>query len=162
MGATAGANDFYFFNHYAVSANPIEVGPNDDIAMPEVLKPTTNQSKGSSFFVDGDLDSDTDVDYYSAAVPTGATEISVVCEAQRGGSGIRGLKVTPLDTKDMPIPAGKGSLTETANKQLTAYEQAIPAGTTTVKFKVEAGASDPNVSSKFYRCGFHLNPPPAP
>ena len=38
----------------------------------------------------------------------------------------------------------------------------IPQGATSLKFKVEATSLDPNVSSTFYRCGFHLDPPPAP
>jgi len=161
-GAAAGANDFYFFNHYNLTANPVEVGPNDDIASPEGLKENANQSGGLSFFVDGDLDTATDVDYYSINVPDGATTLSIACEAQRGGSGVRGLTVQGLGPNDMPLAAGKGNATEAANKQLFAYDQPIPAGTTSLKIKISAASVDPNISSHFYRCGFHVNPPATP
>jgi hypothetical protein len=161
-GAVPGANDFYFFNHYDLTANPVEVGPNDDIAAPEALKENPNQSGGVSFFVDGDIDAVTDVDYYTVTVPAGSTTVSVACEAERGGSAVRGLKVSALGPNDMAITGGKGNATEAATKQLFAYDLPVPMGVTSLKIKVEASAVEPTVLSKFYRCGFHVNPPAMP
>jgi len=161
-GAVAGTNDFYFFNHYGITANPIEVEPNNDVATPEALTANDSQSGARSFFVDGDIETAADVDYYVGDVPTGATTISIACEGQRGGSAVRGLKVTALDKNNAPIAGGKGNATEAADKQIFAYDLAIPAGSTQIKFKVEAASVDANISSHFYRCGFHLNPPATP
>jgi len=162
-GAVAGKNDFYFFNHYVTSANPVEVGPNDDAMMPETLPPAMGVMEGASYFVDGDIDKSTDVDYYSIAVPAMATQLSVACESERGGSALRGFKVTPLGANDMPLAAGKGNLLESATKQLFSYEIAIPAGTTSLKMKVESTLPNAvGIESNFYRCGFHARPPAAP
>lgn len=163
MGAVAGKNDFYFYNHYVASANPVEVGPNDDMAMPEKLTKAANVTDGASYFVDGDIDKGGDVDYYSIDVPTGATQLSVACESERGGSALRGFKVTPLGANDMPLAAGKGNLLEGATKQLFSYEIAIPSGATSLKMKVESTLPNASgVESTFYRCGFHARPPAAP
>jgi hypothetical protein len=163
MGAIAGTNDFYYFNHYAVSANPIEVEPNNDMAMPATLKASANQTEGASYFVDGDIGMAGDVDFFSINVPALATQLTIACESERGGSALRGFKVTPLGANDMPLAAGKGNLLESATKQLVGYEIPIPAGTTTLKIKAEAtlmNAAD--ITSTFYRCGFHVRPPAMP
>jgi len=158
MGAAAGANDFYFYNHYIISGNPVEVEPNDDSAMAEALKANMNDSGGMSHFVDGDIAIESDVDYFVVDVPQNAATISMACEAERGGSAIRGLKVTALNG-DMPVTGGKGNQLEAANKQLFAYDLPVPMGATKITFKVEATSLDANIASHFYRCGFHLNPP---
>jgi hypothetical protein len=163
MGAMAGKNDFYYFNHYILSGNPVEGGMNDNIAMPEVLTPSDNVMEGASYFVDGDIDKSGDVDYYSVDVPAMSTQLSIACGSERGGSSLRGFKVTPLGANDMPLAAGKGNLLESATKSLFSYEIPIPSGVTTVKLKVEATlASAPNITSTYYRCGFHVRPPAAP
>jgi len=159
-GATAGSNDFYYFNHYAASANPVEVEPNSDIAMPETLMAAAGVMEGASYFVDGDIEKSGDVDYFNITVPAMSTLLSVACGSERGGSSLRGFKVTPLGANDMPLAAGKGNLLETPTKQLFGYDIPIPAGTTTLKIKVEATlASSTEMTSTYYRCGFHVRPP---
>lgn len=161
-GATAGANDFYFFRHFYTGSNPVEMGPNDDIAMPETLEKVDQMDGSASFFIDGDIEMAGDVDYYSVPVPAGLSLASFVCAAQRGGSGVRGLKVSVLGANDMPIAGGMGTSTESETKNLRFANVPVPQGTQTLKFKVEAASLDPNVSSTFYRCGFHLDAPAAP
>ncbi len=159
-GATAGMNDFYYFNHYAASSNPVEVEPNSDIAMPEALMASAGVMEGASYFVDGDIAMAGDVDFYNVDVPAMSTLLSVACESERGGSALRGFKVTPLGANDMPLAAGKGNLLEAPTKQIFGYDIPIPAGTTKLKMKVEATlANSTDITSTFYRCGFHVRPP---
>jgi len=155
-GSMAGANDFYFMNHVATDSNPLEMGPNDDIMMPEALTATPNGTT-TSYFVDGDLDmAPMDIDYYSVDVPMGVAQISVACGAERSGSGLRGLKVSILGANDMPIM--NGIATESATKDLFIQGAAIPGGTSSLKIKIEAGQQAADVTSTFYRCGIHLSP----
>ncbi|MRG95786.1 hypothetical protein [Polyangium spumosum] len=159
-GTAAGANDFYFVNHIGTGSNPLEAAVNDDVAMPEALKPTPNGTT-TSYFVDGDIDmAPMDIDYFSVDVPSGAATVSVACGGHRSGSGLRGLKVSVLGANDMPIAGGVS--TETAQNDLFIQDANIPAGVTSLKLKVEAASQDPNVTSTFYRCGVHVSPPAAP
>jgi hypothetical protein len=158
QGTTAGTNDFYFFQHYYSSSNPLEKGQNDDVDTPEMLEKINQMDGGASFFIDGDIEVAGDVDHYGVLVPSGMETVGFLCEAQRGGSGVRGLKVTVLDASGKPIAGGMGTNTESENKQLGFGNMPIPQGTQRLTFKVEAASLDPNVTSTFYRCGFHLEP----
>ncbi|UQA62608.1 PPC domain-containing protein [Polyangium aurulentum] len=158
QGTVAGANDFYFFQHYYSGSNPLEKGMNDDVAMPEALEQVKQMDGSFSYFVDGDLDTATDVDYYGVTVPVGMETIGFVCEGQRGGSGVRGLEVTVLDANGKPIAGGMGTNTESETKQIRFGGMTIPQGSTKLTFKVEAASLDPNVTGTYYRCGFHLEP----
>ena len=76
----AAGNDFYFVRHNGSASNPIELSDvtNTVVATPEVLTVSANNT---SYFIDGDIDVQGDIDHYSVAVPANLTAntVSVVC-----------------------------------------------------------------------------------
>lgn len=150
--------DFYFMEHYAGSywLEEAEASPdtNDDLKTPEPLKLLNSKAPGR-YFVDGNLSSDTDVDYYSMDIPATAKLIALECAAQRLGSGLRSPKWTLLLTDGTKISADS-ELTESATVDGDiGYTSQIklPTGTTKVLLKAESTAPrDPNVTGTYYRC----------
>ncbi len=152
---SAGANDFYFLLHGMGWSNPLEqddIG-NDDPAGAELLSPDANQPL--SHYLEGDLDlaklPSPDVDHFKAAVPAGATQVAFACTAQRSGSGLRGFTGEILDGATSLV-----TTVETAGTDVFSGYVAVPASATELALKLSAQSQDPNVSSSFYRCGFHF------
>jgi len=162
-GTAAGANDFYFLQHYVGSSNNLEAegdaatGANDTWAGAESLTASTSSSATSTYyFFEGDLPpsgSGMDVDYVKFAVPAGMTQMKAGCVANYVGSGLTGLNIDLLQG-DGTTSLGTGTEDATAATPTDAgvYSVAIPAGTTELGLKVTAASQGP-VLGKFYRCG---------
>jgi Bacterial pre-peptidase C-terminal domain len=150
--------DYYFLQHYAGSywLEVAEASPdaNDDLMKPEALK-LLNTNDPGHYFVDGDLSSDTDVDYFSMDIPSTAKLIAMECAAQRLGSGLRKPKWTLLKTDGSKISADS-ELTESATVDGNigyTTDIKLPTGTTKVLLKVESTSPrDPKVTGTYYRC----------
>jgi hypothetical protein len=156
-GASVPTQDFYFIKHFIGSYyyGQLEKSPdaNETLATAEKLTTPAMVTAGN-FFVDGNLSTATDVDYYTVDVPAGSTKASLFCDAQRVGSGLRGAKFSLLKADGSALGAG-ASLTEVKDKDayfagMTAV--AIPAGTAKLILKVEAASQDPLVTGNFYHC----------
>lgn len=156
-GGKAGANDFYFVNHRVSGGNPVEAkdSENNTWAGAEALEATDNTTGGTSYFVEGNLtEAKTDKDHFSFAVPMGATHASVICSAQRSGSGLRDLVVT-LFGEDGSSTSGLAL--ETATDDALIKDFVIPKGAKKLIMQVKAGSQADGVSSDYYRCGVHLS-----
>jgi hypothetical protein len=83
-------------------SNPVETNDaaNDMLSGAEMPAKDPNQS-GYHYYVDGDILTDADVDWWQVPVGT-STQVSVSCSAQRGGSGVRGFEI---DVVDVAAPA---------------------------------------------------------
>jgi hypothetical protein len=159
-GATAGANDFYWFAHYVGGSNPLEsTTAHNTAATAQVLKNEMQSGSLAQYFVDGDISAaGTEADYYSLSLPSGAKSVTVVCGAQRSGSGLRGFKASIFKSDGTTPLAATGSTgTEDAMTDLSLQDVPVGTATGTVIVKVEAASQDPNVTSTFYRCGMYVN-----
>jgi hypothetical protein len=160
-GNPVGPTAFYFLLHRGGDSNPLEAevgtGTNDTLATSE-----DPPASGNSYFTEGDLlpagplDAD-DQDFFNVAVPAGAIGFSVSCGGQRSGSGLRGLTATVLrGSNGMPLAGG----TATENEVNDLLIQDLPPGAeTALVVKIEAASQAANVTSTFYRCGFHFDVP---
>jgi hypothetical protein len=157
-------SDFYFMKHFIGSYyyGQLEKTPdlNNTAVTAEALTTPAMVTAGN-YFVDGDLSTPIDVDYYVVDVAAGATTASLFCDAQRQGSGLRNAKFSLLKTDGSALGSGN-VLSEVPNKD--AYLSgttavAIPAGTSKVLLKVEAGSQDPNVVGNFYHCSISVAAP---
>jgi hypothetical protein len=152
----AGTNDFYFTKHYGSGSNPLEVADatNGTVAGAEKLTISTN-----SYFVEGDINTAGDVDFFSVDVPAGLmmNTVSVACGGQRSGSGVRGLRASVFKGTDMAAATVVATASEDAMTDLLINAKAIPAGETKLSVKIDATmAQDATVTSTFYRCGVHF------
>ena len=153
---SAGATDYYFITHfvgafyYGTAEAESAPGANDTIATATAL--TTPAMAGAGlYFVDGDLASATDQDWFTIALPTGTTQFALTCEAQRVGSGVRGLTAS-LATMDGTVLTGS-TITETAlDAAATAAPVTIPAGTTHLLIHVHAASQSATNTGTYYSC----------
>ena len=86
--------------------------------------------------------------------------VGLACGAQRLGSGLRDFRATLVDEQQNTI--GSGILTESEGADLYIPNIALPNGLTKFYLKLEAGSQATDVTSTFYRCGVHLDPPSSP
>jgi len=144
--AADGQGNDYFILHGIGTGNPLE---QNDATNSIPATPETLTDLGSSqFFVEGDIGTAADVDYFR--VPTGGNpNINIVCGAQRSGSGLRNFKVDVFKADGVTPIAGLTD-TETASHDLNVMGSI--AGNTDVVIKMSA-SQDPVVTSTFYRCG---------
>ena len=137
----AATKNYYFIQHFAGSwdygqpeaEGPLGVGMNDNKlgtgADVEQLKTPTGVT--GAFFVDGNISSAVDVDWYKMTVPSGLTSniVALSCSAARDGSGLKGFTAelfkdlagtqsvvkigpeAPNPTKDLAGPAMGTSIT---------------------------------------------------
>jgi len=157
-GATAGTNDFYFYDHYQYSSNTKEIEPNDASPQPLQLSPTEDPTVLVTS-VSADIQkagAGGDIDTFEVAVPAGIGLASALCSGQRDGSGLRGLQVSLLDDKGAFLKNGSGF--EAADHIVYIDNAFVPPGTTSITMQVIADSQDPNVSGKYYSCTLILNP----
>jgi len=149
---TAGTNPFWFAYNSLGGGNPLEAADaaNNTLGTAEVL---TAASGSASYFVEGDITPATDVDHYSIDV-TGGSTVSLVCSAERLGSGLRGFTMDLLKADGSAVPGG--SITESSTDDALLADVAIPSGETSLIVKLTATSQAADVSSTFYRCGFHV------
>jgi hypothetical protein len=110
------------------------------------------------YYLEGDLSTPLDVDYFVVDVANGAKEATLSCNAQRVGSGLRNAKFSLLKEDGTPLGANN-STTEIATKDSDGVKVTLPANTTKVVIKVETGSQDPIVSGAYYRCGVNVAAP---
>ncbi|WP_437312583.1 hypothetical protein [Sorangium sp. So ce385] len=165
-----GKNDFYILLHSRASSDPLEAAEetNGDVATPEGdLASFPNQGGGVSFAVEGKLagtEETPDVDVYELPLDdTGeGWTISVICGAQRHGSGVRELRAEVLNGDGTEIGADYAA-TETAAEDLYVESQAIPEAPegNRLLVRVSAGTPAADVTSRGYNCLFAYLPPAA-
>jgi len=159
-GDTAGAHDFYFINHMGSGSNPVEAEDqaNNTAEGAEALE-LVNQDDGSvSFFVDGNIvDAPTDVDHFLFTIPTTVTSptINVACAGDSAGSGLRDLKFSIADLTGTALAGAEQTASEDGKSQIK--NVMVPAETSSLLLKLEAGSQAAAVSSDFYRCGIHIS-----
>jgi hypothetical protein len=158
-GATMGNNDFYFVTHNAFGSNPLETekapGANDTIATAETTKAQDNADGSQTFFIEGDITTPADVDFYAIPVKSGLNSISVFCGAEGSGSGLRMTKAEVQGSDGTPVAGGSG--VDSFDKGINVKAVKTPAGATSVAVKISSPSVDPTVTSTFYRCGINVS-----
>jgi hypothetical protein len=150
--AAAGSlGSFYFITHSTGGGNPVETQElaNNMAATPEIL---TASPGTQSFFIEGDLDLG-DTDHFQVNVFPGDL-LTVVCGAQRSGSGVRGLTASVRTTAGVELMSGS----ETPAAQLL-IEDVDPGAEANLVVRLTKTSQDAVVEGTYYRCGFHFNPP---
>jgi hypothetical protein len=153
-GKDKGDNDFYFSYAYISGSNPVETGDNETVAKAQVLSPSETQAALAGYFVEGDLDPDGDLDFFSFDIPAGAVSVSATCSAQRIGSGLRQFQLNLVNEAGAAIANGAASESLTKNASLT--EVPVPNGATKLFLKVQAGSVDAKIAGRYYRCGVYV------
>src|SRR6185312_16332011 len=115
--------------------------------------PAKSTATGTHYYVDGDIVTDTDVDWWTVPVGTN-TKVDLSCSAQRGGSGLRGFTMAVVDAANPTTMIS--SATESATSDSFTGYQTIPGGVTQLGVKMSTTMPhDPGVTSSFYHCGIH-------
>lgn len=157
-GSTFGDGYFYFTWGSLGPGNPVENDPmfalggagNETLANADGMYEQANMDMdmSTSWFIEGDVDSATDVDYYLVPV-TGDPLLSVACSGINSGSGLT-VKASLVDDTDTLLPGG--TATETLNQMGFLTNVTAPASGD-VYLKIERGAQSPTVTGTYYRCG---------
>jgi hypothetical protein len=148
-----GANDFFVVLVGSSISNVVETDETGNDMLSGAQAAAKSTQAGSHYYADGDIVSDTDVDWWTVPVGTN-TMVDVSCGSQRGGSGLRGFTMTVVDAANPTTMIA--TTTESATSD--AYTGYQPIGSATqlgVKFSTTL-PHDPNVTSSFYHCGIHL------
>lgn len=155
-GSSAGGSGepFYFLVHGNGQGNPLETEEALN-NLPATAEEITQADGVDSFFIEGDLPA-ADVDYFR--VPVLDVNFGLICGSERDGSGARGVKATVYASDGTTQIATKTeNATPTGILRLTEVD---PGANTELVIKIEKGSQDPEVTTNFYRCGFHFSPPP--
>ncbi|WP_437719954.1 hypothetical protein [Sorangium sp. So ce861] len=165
-----GENDFYILLHSRTSSDPLEAAEetNGDVATPEGdLASFPNGGGGVSFAVEGKLagtEEAPDVDVFELPLDDTAEgwTISVICGAQRHGSGVRELHAEVLNGDGTEIGDAYAA-TETEAEDLFVDSKAIPEAPegNRLLVRVSAGTPAADVTSRGYNCLFAYLPPAA-
>jgi hypothetical protein len=157
-GSTFGDGYFYFTWGSIGPANPVENDPmfalggagNETLVDADGMyeQANTDMDMSTSWFIEGDIDSATDVDFYLVPV-TGDPLLSAFCSGINSGSG---LTVTASLVDDTGALLPGATATETLNQMGFLANVAAPA-TGDVYLKIERGAQSPTVTGTYYRCG---------
>lgn len=149
---------FYFMQHFVgtywygiVEAEGEGLtGENDTPDDAEELTTPTGVVPGT-FFVDGNLADDAaDIDWFKVEAPADITQAQLFCDAQRAGSGLRGLTAELYPDDGTGQPGAKAlSATDAADKDLGASGAATPG---TYFLKLEADSLEAGVHGDYYRC----------
>ncbi len=153
---SAPTTDYYFITHfvgtfyYGTAERETTAGSNDTIATATALA-TPAMAGAGTYFVDGDLATATDEDWFNITLPAGTTQFELSCEGQRVGSGLVGLTAS-LATMDGTVLTGS-TITETAlDAAATAAPVTIPAGTTHLFVHVHAASQSATNTGSYYSC----------
>jgi hypothetical protein len=157
-GSTFGDGYFYFTWASIGPANPVENDPmfalggadNETIADADGMyeQANTDMDMSTSWFIEGDIDSATDVDFYLVPV-TGDPLLSAFCSGINSGSGLT-VKASLVDDTGALLPGA--TATETLNQMGFLANVDAPANGD-VYLKIERGAQSPTVTGTYYRCG---------
>lgn len=165
-----GSNPFYFTSHivdgrsYPLETEDATTNNNTVGTAPPLVAEPADPSGIVTYLIEGDL-RDFDgpgseiADAFSFAIPDGVDRLSVFCNAQRSGSGLRDLYVSVRYGDDSEIL--DGSITETAMTPARLIGVPLPAGESMLYLHL-IGTQDATVTSSFYRCQVNLYPPAAP
>jgi hypothetical protein len=152
--SAAGANDFYVVLVGSGVSNFVETNEVGNDMLSGAETPPKATQTGTHYYIDGDIVTDTDVDWWKVPVGTN-TKVDVSCASQRGGSGLRGFTMTVVDAATPTTMIA--TATESATTDSYTGYQTIPNGVTNIGVKMStAMPHDPNVTSSFYHCGIHL------
>lgn len=157
-GAVAGTNDFYFVSHYGGASAPIEKADttalkNDTPAHAEPLAGAKAPNALARYDVDGDISPANDVDFYTLAMPAGASYVNVECGGERLGSGLRGFTIALFASDGTTLLDGPSGELPERDAQVAVI---LPGGNAAVLLRIEATSQDPGVTSTFYRCHAYL------
>jgi hypothetical protein len=153
--SSAPATDFYYVEHYVGSwfvhvaelEGATNTGANDTMATAEVL--TSPARIPGGYYVDGNIATATDVDWFEVDPPSADNTAFVACYGARQGSGIVGLTATLYDA------TGATALGNIAAETtgVDSYNRiAIPSGTAKAYLKVSASSLDSIDTGTHYRC----------
>jgi hypothetical protein len=154
-GAPAGNNPFYYVYHLADAVSyPVEAAVlNDTLAAAELMTPD-NQPDGSAIWrIDADVaPAGADIaDFFTFDVPAGLNTLSVFCEGQRSGSGVRDLRVEIVDAAGTAITGGEPQ-TEAEGTPIEFLGLTLSGSAQTLALSVSAGVQDLLVTGTYYRC----------
>jgi hypothetical protein len=153
-----GSADFYVIKAFRGGDNPPETmdATNGDATTPEVIPLTANPEITGlrSGFILANI-GDGDTDYYSITT-MGTEQITVSCGSRSLGSGVVDLTVALFDSTGA-TEIGTAVI-ETETEGALIEDRAVSsAGTYLVR--LTKASQDPEVTSTFVRCGFHVQPP---
>jgi hypothetical protein len=144
---------FYFGQPEA--EKPDKSGPSNDAAPGEMLKVPPGMTGG--FFIDGNLTTPADVDWYNFAVPAAATHLYFSCASARNGSGVLGFTAEVFKDMGGTMSVIKlGPEGTPAKMDLSGPAAGIAViGGSTLYLKVSATGQDPSVMGTFYNCSLN-------
>jgi hypothetical protein len=153
------ATDYYFIEHFVGSyyygiteaEGPTGTGGNDVIGSAQKLSTPTGGTAGT-YFVDGDLSSATDVDWFEVDASTTAKTVYLSCTAGRRGSGITGFTATLYDATGTTAIATIGPEVLPPTLDLFKSKVTVPAGTTKAFLKINATGLSSTVTGTNYLC----------
>jgi hypothetical protein len=122
--------------------------PNGTAATAEATEPQVTAT-GHSTYILGDIDPAGDVDYFAFDVLAGET-VNLACGAVRSGSGLTGARFAIHDGSDSELQFEVES--PEADVKMTSISVTANG---TYYLRVSASGQNPDVLSKFYRCGIH-------
>lgn len=159
--ASSPATDYYFASNFVGTFlyGKLETADvtNGVAATAEAVASPMGVTSGS-VYVDGDIASGLDVDFYSVTVPAGNTKASLFCDAQRAGSGLRGATFGLYGTDGT---TKLGEYTENPAKNLGLFgptQVTLTGNPAKILLKVTAPTQDATVTGTFYRCGVAFAP----
>jgi hypothetical protein len=150
------ATDYYYVDHFIGSfyIDPAELegaaasGVNDTMATAELLAHPAQTP--DSYFVDGNLATAADVDWFEVDPPSTDNMVGLECRAVREGAGFAGFTATLYAADGMTAIGSIGP--ETASAEIFA-DFAVPSGTAKAYLKVTATSIDTTDTGNSYRCG---------
>ncbi len=160
---------FYSIEHFEGGfeyGQPEAEGPkgsmmNDTAATAETLTSPSGVTGG--FFIDGNISSPTDVDWFTATIPSTAKKYYIACEAARDGSGLQGFTAELMSstsgatgTMTMLTPLGPEVANPKTDLQSNPMGTAIPTGATSVFLKISATGQSSTVAGTYYHCEIDL------
>jgi hypothetical protein len=133
-------------------------GATNDTALTAETLTTPSGVTAGNFFIDGNITSATDVDWFTAPVPSGMTLAFLICESSRDGSGLTGFKAD--------LQGSTTGLTGPFTEITTLGPEAVPAksdmmspsagaavgSATSVVLKISATSLDVTNLGTYYHC----------
>jgi hypothetical protein len=152
--------NYYIIDHHggpfwygsAEAEGPAGTLKNDTAATAEVLASPTGVTGG--WFIDGNLSSATDVDWYTFTAPAAAKLAGIDCAAARNGSGIQGFTAELFSDAAGTVSIGKiGPEVTPAKADLNGPTKGITiTGGAKLTLKISATGQDGAIKGNYYRC----------